>query len=272
MDAAGCDVGPKVGTKGVSRWDRGLNAAFFPARVAGIPVIVQVHSVVSNENFGVSGEFQVQFQVQVLFNCVFFGLKCRWSKQTRWSPPRKNTRRGLPVKVTSKSPLRAGAPQLNLKRVTTPQIKKSLANSKVEVKHKPELSEAEWEAIRQMRKNAVIVADLREKTVTASKTQSPADLDAEEAAFAGVFNNSLGSSKVVTTHGRKRKRSSGGYSCGHAEMQSFIRDVERSQRIGERAYPSEHLYECERLLGDYRKWRDPDDPSTQSKTVSDPVR
>ena len=29
------------------------------------------------------------------------------------------------------------------------------------------------------------------------------------------------------------------------EMISFARNVERSQRIGEESYPSEHLYECE---------------------------
>ena len=51
-----------------------------------------------------------------------------------------------------------------------------------------------------------------------------------------------------------------------------IKSAERSLRIGEDKYSDEHLYECERLLAEYKRWSDPIDPGMQLKTVPHEVR
>ena len=51
-----------------------------------------------------------------------------------------------------------------------------------------------------------------------------------------------------------------------------IKSSERSLRIGEDKYSDEHLYECERLLVEYKRWSDPVDPGMQLKTVPHDVR
>ena len=51
-----------------------------------------------------------------------------------------------------------------------------------------------------------------------------------------------------------------------------IKSSERSLRIGEDKYSDDHLYECERLLVEYKRWSDPVDPGSQLKTVPHEVR
>ena len=51
-----------------------------------------------------------------------------------------------------------------------------------------------------------------------------------------------------------------------------IKSSEKSLRIGESSYSQEHLYECERLLVEYKQWSDPIDPSKKLKTVPHEVR
>lgn len=51
-----------------------------------------------------------------------------------------------------------------------------------------------------------------------------------------------------------------------------IKSAEKSLRIGEESYSEEHLYECERLLVEYKRWSDPVDPGMQLKTVPHEVR
>ena len=51
-----------------------------------------------------------------------------------------------------------------------------------------------------------------------------------------------------------------------------IKSSEKSLRIGESKYSEEHLYECERLLVEYKRWSDPIDPGAQLKTVPHEVR
>ena len=51
-----------------------------------------------------------------------------------------------------------------------------------------------------------------------------------------------------------------------------IKSSERSLRIGEDKYSEEHLYECERLLVEYKRRSDPVNPGAQLKTVPHEVR
>ena len=55
-------------------------------------------------------------------------------------------------------------------------------------------------------------------------------------------------------------------------LEAVTKEVEDSLRIGKNKYSSEHLYECERLLCDYKQWKNPQDGASQSATCPKTVR
>lgn len=55
-------------------------------------------------------------------------------------------------------------------------------------------------------------------------------------------------------------------------LQAVTKEVEESMRIGKDSYSSDHLYECERLLIEYKSWQNPGDGAEQKATCPKSVR
>ena len=135
---------------------------------------------------------------------------------------------------------------------------------------------------------AKAMPSLGEKLVGERGLPVPESFSAERMveAYIHILERHLAFTKILTTRRKSKRRSDS--SEDDAEngerrdsrkdkseemaLKAVTKDIEESLRIGKEEYPSEHLYECERLLVEYRQWNNPEDGSVKPATISRTVR